>query len=147
MIDEAGAGPFGPPSPRQREVDLQEVTMKDGRNAYDAFQHLAGHPPRGPSMKETLEKIMATRAYQKAPDEERKTKGTKAAMLTGTVSKYRDAPWRQMMAAPKVCEAVSRQNMKARGAVAGKDGAGAGGGAGASALDQLGKAFGQGLGN
>ncbi|WP_156648385.1 hypothetical protein [Methylobacterium sp. Leaf108] len=147
MIDEAGVGPFGPPSPRQREVDLREVTMKDGRNAYDAFQHLAGHPPRGPSMKETLAKIMATKAYQKAPDGEPKTKGTKAAMLTGTVSKYREAAWRQMMADPKVREAVSRQNMKARGAVAGRDGAGTGGGAEASALGQLGKAFGVGLGD
>lgn len=68
MIDEAQVGPFGAPSYQQRGVDLRDVTTADGRSAYEAFQELAGHRPRGPSLKERMGRLMATKAYQNAPD-------------------------------------------------------------------------------
>lgn len=44
-------------------------------------------------------------------------------MLTGTVAKYREGARRRLMADPMVREAVYRQGLKARAAVAAKDGA------------------------
>jgi hypothetical protein len=145
MIDEAGVGPFGPPSPQLRGVDLRDVTMKDGRNAYDAYQELAGHPKRGPSMKEMLAKLMRTEAYRKAPDGDPEVlgqTGTKQSMLTGTVHKYREAAGKMLMADPNVRQAVYQQNLKSNAAVAAKMAPKSDKQVGASALAQVGKAVG-----
>ncbi|KMO36661.1 hypothetical protein VQ02_14900 [Methylobacterium variabile] len=142
MVDEAGVLPFGPPDSAFRGVDLRDVRTADGRNAYDRYQELAGHLPRGPSMKATVERIMRTAAYQKAPDGKAETKGTKQAMFTGTVAKYREAAGKLLMADPNVRQAVYQQNLKARAEVAARDGAKSDRATGAEALEKLGRATG-----
>ena len=149
MIDEAGVGPFGPPSTQLHGVDLRDVTMKDGRNGFEVYQELAGHPKRGPSMKETLAKIMSTAAYQKAPDRDPAVdnqKGTKQAMLTGTMDKYREAAKRMLMADPNVRQAVYQQRLKSNAAAAAKMAPKSDQQVGASALARVGQAFGVNLG-
>ncbi|MCE4224911.1 hypothetical protein HCU64_14200 [Methylobacterium sp. C25] len=148
MVEEEGVGPFGPPSPRYRDVDLRNVTMKDGRNAYDALQELAGHPPRGPSLKEMVGRIMATKAYQHAPDGDpgNHQKGTKQAMFTGTVAKYREVASRLLMRDENVRQAVVKQSLKARAAYAVKSAPKTDQQAGAASLVQMGKAVGVDLG-
>ncbi|MCE4224910.1 hypothetical protein HCU64_14195 [Methylobacterium sp. C25] len=93
-------------------------------------------------MKETLGRIMATAAYRKAPDGDAKTKGTKAAMLTGTVAKYREAAGRYRMADPNVRQAVYQQAVKARPALAAKDGLKSDKQVGPATIEQLSKAYG-----
>ncbi len=83
MVDEAGMMPFGPPNPTQRKVDLRDVRTADGRSAYEVYQELVGHPPRGPSLKETVGRIIQTPAYQRAPEGDADQRGTKQAMLAG----------------------------------------------------------------
>lgn len=149
MIDEAGVGPFGAPSHQQRGVDLRDVTTVDGRNAYDAFQELAGHPPRGPSLKETMGRLMATKAYQNAPDGEpgdHATKGTKQAMLTGTVAKYREMGLKLLMRDPNVRQAMFQASAKGRAAVAARNAPKSDQQAGAAALERMGRGFGVDLG-
>lgn len=149
MVDEAGIGPFGAPSPRFRDVDLRDLTMADGRTAYDRYQELAGHPARGPSMKETLAKIMRTAAYQRAPDGDptaQEHKGTKQAMLTGTMYKYRESAGRTLMADPNVRQAVFQQATKARAAAVAQRAPKSDQQVGSAGLEQIGQAFGVDLG-
>ncbi|GJE27229.1 hypothetical protein LKMONMHP_2086 [Methylobacterium organophilum] len=145
MIDEAGVGPFGPPSYRQRGVDLRDVTTADGRNAYEAFQELAGHPPRGPSLKETMGRLMATKAYQNAPDGEpgdHTTKGTKQAMLTGTAARYRELGLKLLMRDPNVRQAMFQASARGRAAVAARNAPKSDRQVGAAALERVGRGFG-----
>ncbi|MCP2080834.1 UNVERIFIED_ORG: hypothetical protein J2W74_002020 [Methylorubrum zatmanii] len=150
MIDEAGVGTFGAPSYQQRGVDLRDVTTADGRNAYEAFQELAGQPPRGPSLKETMGRLMATKAYQSAPDGEpgdHATKGTKQAMLTGTAARYREMGLKLLMRDPNVRQAMFQSNAKGRAAVAAKAAPKSDQRAGAEALERMGRGFGVDLGD
>ncbi len=145
MVDESGVM-FGPPGTSMNGADLRDVTMKDGRNAYDAYQELAGHPARGPSMKETVGKVMKTEAYQKAPDGDAGTKGTKLAMLTGTISKYRESALKQLKADPNVREALAKRDAEARSALIAARAPKSSTQTGADALANLGKSFGVGVG-
>ncbi len=145
MVDEAEVGPFGAPSSTFRGVDLRDVTTKDGRNAFEVYQELAGHPPRSPSLKEMVGRLIATGAYQRAPDRDPEVdnqKGTKQAMLTGTVHKYRDAAGKRLMADPVVREAVFRQAVRGRAVGVAKAAPKTDQQAGAGTIAQVGRAFG-----
>ncbi len=74
-------------------------------------------------MKETLAKIMRTEAYRKAPDRDPEVdnqKGTRQAMHTGTVAKYREAAMRLLMRDENVRQAVYQQRVKGTAALAKK---------------------------
>lgn len=141
---DAGVDPFGPPSYQQRGVDLRDVTTADGRNAYEALQELAGHPTRGPSLKETMARLMATKAYQSAPDGEPgdyATRGTKQAMLTGTATKFRELGLRLLMQDSNVRQAMFQASAKGRAAVAAKSALKSHQQVGAAALEKVGERF------
>jgi hypothetical protein len=142
MIDESGMAPLGPPNPNYKGTDLRDVSMSDGRNAFDRYQELAGHPARGPSLKETVAKVMKTEAYRKAPDGDPETKGTRAAMLTGTVAKYREAAMKALKADPAVRAAITKRDMEAKAAVAKAYAPKSNTQTGAEQLNALGKAAG-----
>jgi hypothetical protein len=118
MIDESVMAPIGPPSPTTvLGLDLRDIETKDGRNAFDKYQEMAGHAARGPSLKVRLASIMAQPAYQRAPDGDMGVKGTRAASVAGTIAKYREAAQRQIQADPNVRGAIAKRNAKSRAAV------------------------------
>ncbi len=79
-----------PPTPVMRHADLREVTMADGKNAWDVYQQLAGKPTsRSPSLREQVGKIIDTPAYRRAPDGPVDVPGTKLFLLHGPVVAYR----------------------------------------------------------
>ena len=141
MVDEGGVM-FGPPSPVRGEVDLRDVTMVDGRNAFDRYQELAGKPGRGPSLKETVARIMKSEAYKKAPDGDEGDRGTKLSMLTGTISKYREAAFKQLKADPSVRAALAKRAQDAAAAVAKANAPKTDQQTGAAALANIGRAAG-----
>lgn len=146
MADEAGVPLGGPPSASaEGGVDLRDITMADGRNAYDVYQDLARQPsPRAKPIKDVVAGIMLSPAYQKAPDGPADLRGTKAWIVSGPISKYREAAMRQMKANPNVRAAMlERTTAVADHYRAQRAGAGAtGGNAGAEAIKKLGDAFG-----
>lgn len=53
-----------PPSHQQGGVDLRDITLENGQTAYERFQELAGHPKGQPSLKDALNKMVQSKAYQ-----------------------------------------------------------------------------------
>lgn len=114
MVQDSGHY-IGPPSPTIGDVDLRDITMKDGRNAYEAYQTLAAKPsPNAPSLKETVSTIMQTAAYRNAPDGDAAVKGTKLWMLAGALSKYRESALKRVKADPNVMEAIGQRSADVR---------------------------------
>lgn len=91
---ENGAAPTRVSPAREAGVDLRDITMADGeyagRNAYEVYQELGGHlPGRAPSLKDVVAKLIESRGYERAPDGDAGTPGTKLNMVTGLIAKYR----------------------------------------------------------
>lgn len=100
----------GPPSTTVGGVDLRDITMVNGRNAYDQYQEWAAKPSKnGPSIKQTIGRIMQSPAYQRAPDGDAATRGTKMAMLAGTFAKYRAAAAQRLRTDKNVREAMAKK--------------------------------------
>jgi hypothetical protein len=113
---ETGKG-IAPPPPNQKGADLRDITLEDGRNAYAVYQEYAGHPPSGPSLKASLAKVIKSPAYQKAPDGDSGTKGTRQAILRDIVGKYREAAMKRLLReSATVRDAVFQAELKVRGA-------------------------------
>lgn len=103
-------------------VDLRDFTLKkSGRNAFDVYQDLAGRPdPRGPSLKDTLTKIVQRRDFQALPHGPATVEGTRESAIMDVVTRYRRGAWRRMMFEnPDLREAVYKER-KAIAAAAGK---------------------------
>lgn len=91
-------GGIRPPNPVQGGVDLREVTLPDGRNAYDRFQELAAQPsPEMPNVKKTLAALIRRKEYLNMDDGDVGTKTTKLNTLMGIVQPYRQAAFKQML--------------------------------------------------
>jgi hypothetical protein len=120
MILEAGLS-VGPPNPVANGVDLREVTMVDGSNAYDRLQTYAAKPSKnGRSLKEKVAWIMNSPGYQRAPDGDAATRGTKLAMLTGTIAKHRAAAMQRLRADANVRRALYEKQRDVAAAYAAK---------------------------
>jgi hypothetical protein len=86
-----GYSPVGP-TPDMKHADLRDVTMTNGRNAWDVYQELAGKPtPSSPTVREQAEKVVNTAAYQRAPDGPIDVPGTKMFLLHNPMIAYRKA--------------------------------------------------------
>lgn len=106
MITEEGAA-FGPSPYLVGGVDLRDIIMANGRNAYDQYQDWVGRPnPKAVPLKENVAKIIRTPAYRKAPDGDAGTRGTKQWMITGVISNYRAAAAQRLRADKAVREAM-----------------------------------------
>lgn len=126
----------------QAGVDLREITMANGKNAYEEYQRLSGHPRGGKPLKEVVAKLIASPAYKRAPDGDVGTKGTKLWILAKPVAAYRNAAMQGLKADPNVRAALMKKQMDvAAKYAAGRDTAGPEAGLGA-----IGKAFGVDLG-
>lgn len=95
------------PSPNHSGVDLRDITMEDGRNAYAAYQEMAGHLPNATlSLKEVVKRVMDSEAYKASPDGDMATKGTKLWLLYRPVSRYREAAMKLLKRDPVVQQAL-----------------------------------------
>lgn len=107
---------LSPPNPVNSGIDLRELTLSDGSNAYEKYQQLAGHPPHGPSLEDMIAKRMASKAYQLAPDGEVGVKGTKLWMLSPITEAFRSRAMKQLKRDPVVRDAFRSAELKARAA-------------------------------
>lgn len=105
-------------TPTGSGYDLREVTMVDGRNAYDRYQELSGHLPGAPSLKSQVAKVMQTEAYRKAPDGSSSVKGTKLYMLGSVINPYHEKAKKVLMKDPNVRKAMYTANEQVRAAYA-----------------------------
>lgn len=112
------AGVLTRPSPRvEGGVDLRDLKLSNGANAYEEYQRLAGRPtPRTRPLKDVVAKIIASPQYQRAPDGPIDVKGTKLWILGGPVSKYRQAALKQLQKDPAVRTAMLEERLKVRAA-------------------------------
>lgn len=144
MADEAGVSFGSAPAPTVQGVDLRDITMRDGRNAYDAYQEIAASPGKGVNtLKQVAARIIQTKGYRNAPDGEKTTRGTKAWMLAGPIAKFREAAGRRMLADPNVRAAVLKRHTDTLAAIAAKraENASAGGPGGGEAMGPVLGAF------
>lgn len=111
---ESGSGPVRV-SPNMDGVDLREITLENGKNAYEEYQRLSGRPtPRTKPLKQVITKFIQTEAYKRAPDGDRDQRGTKLWLLYKYTSKYREAAAKIIKRDPKVREVLMRETVKVR---------------------------------
>lgn len=96
IVLETGEG-IRPPAPSRSGLDLRDVTLSNGRNAYDVFQEYAAQPPKGKSLKEALAKLIRSEGYQKLVDGEARLKGTKLGAIAAVVMRYREAGFKRLL--------------------------------------------------
>ncbi|MER9852268.1 hypothetical protein NKJ55_34280 [Mesorhizobium sp. M0106] len=83
---------IGKPSAKFEGLDLRDITLTTGKNAYQRLQELSGHLPNGaPSLKEVLKDIIQSEAYQDLPDGDSDVQGTRLNVLGKKVQAYREA--------------------------------------------------------
>lgn len=118
MVEDEGLT-IGPVSPTRDGVDLREVTMSNGKNAYEELVKLSGQPTPGtPKLKDVAAKLIATRGYQNAPDGPSTVKGTKQYILAGKIADYREAAFKLIQRDKVVREKLLEQQRKVQGAYA-----------------------------
>lgn len=113
---------IGAPSPRTREgVDLRDITMADGRNAFDKYQELARQPGPGmPTLKEQAERLIASDGYQNLVDGDMADRGTKDWALGTLIHQYREAARYELLRDPNVAQALYQRRVGVRNALAAK---------------------------
>lgn len=115
MILVGGEGP-GKVSPYAGSgVDLRDISLEDGRNAYEVYQQLTSKPTSNTSktLKEAAAEVIQSEAYQKAPDGPLGVKGTRLYLLDKLVmSKYRAAAMKVLKQDRNVRDAILRRQRK-----------------------------------
>lgn len=118
IIAETGQG-LRPPAPRRMGIDLRDVVLSDGRNAYDLMQELSAKPnPNGRSLKEALKKLITSDGYQTLVDGDPTLKGTKLHQIARVVRQYRSAAFNVMKKKyPELRKALHAQQIDVKNAV------------------------------
>jgi len=88
---------IGKPDPNFEGVDLRDVTLESGQNAYDRYQELSGHIPGQKPLKEHLARLIRSQAYQSMPDGESGVLGTRLNALASLVTEYRQTAKRYLI--------------------------------------------------
>lgn len=115
IILETGFG-LQNPSPNRGGVDFRDITLSNGRNAYDLYQEYASEPPSGPTLKESLAKVIKSEDYQLLADGDAATDGTKLAAISDVVSKYREAAFKRLISEfPELRQQVLQRKLDAAG--------------------------------
>lgn len=109
-----GGSALNPPAPSfGNKVDLRDITLTTGENAYVEYQRLAGRPsPKVKPLRSIVANTIRTAAYQNAPDGDSDTKGTKLWLLRQVVNKYRDAAGKLIRADKNVRDALMASQRK-----------------------------------
>lgn len=101
-------------------VDLRNVTMSNGKNAYEEYQRLSGKPtPGAKKLSAVITQFVQTERYKNAPDGDGDVKGTKMWLLHKYTSKYRTAAFKVLKRDPLVREALTKESVKVRNAYKG----------------------------
>lgn len=101
------------PSPLWNKVDLRDIQPINGENAYVEYQKLAGKPaPNAKSLRDQIANRIRSEAYQRAPDGDVGTKGTKLWLLNQIVNKYREAAGKRIRADKNVRDALMKAQRK-----------------------------------
>ncbi|WP_421400830.1 hypothetical protein [Agrobacterium fabrum] len=101
------------PNPVWNKVDLRDIQLVNGENAYVEYQRLAGKPAAGAkSLRDQMATRMRSEAYQRAPDGDVGTKGTKLWLLNQIVNKYREAAGKRIRADKNVRDALMKAQRK-----------------------------------
>ncbi|CAH2405261.1 hypothetical protein [Mesorhizobium ventifaucium] len=109
---------IGKPGTDLQGVDLRELTLKDGKNAYQRLQELSGHIPGQKSLKEVLAGLIKSDAYQDLPDGEPEVKGTRINKLGEIVQRYREAAKKKFLQENvELHPIIGKRQMEARGAI------------------------------
>lgn len=104
---------LGRPSPYLKGQDLRDLTMQDGKNAYEEYQRLSGKPsPNTRSLRLQVQRVMLSKAYANAPDGDAGLQGTRLNMLASTVSQYRNKATEAILHDPIVANAYKTPSMQ-----------------------------------
>jgi|GEM_PF-1646787 len=114
-----GSSVMGPPSYKigfkGGEVDLRDITLTTGENAYTKLQELSGKPgTNAKPLRDLIAKLMASDAYQRAPDGDMQTPLTRPWMLARQVSKYREAAAKRIRMDKNVREGLMKAQRKVK---------------------------------
>lgn len=109
---------IGKPGFKFEGVDLRDLTLADGKNAYQRLQELSGHIPGQPSLKAVLAKIIKTKEYQDLVDGDSEIKGTRLNALGQAVQKYRESAKKVFLQQnPELHSLIGKRQREVRGAV------------------------------
>lgn len=117
MILETGEG-ISVPGPTHNGVDLRDVTLSDGQNAYDIYQQFASNPfpGAGLTLKVALRRLIESDAYQMLPDGEAGVRGTRLNAFAGVIQDYRKAGYQKLLKEyPEVGRLTRRKQAEAAG--------------------------------
>lgn len=118
MMIDAGRSLVSKIEPKFEGVDLRDITLSNGRNAYDRLQELGGQLPGKKHLKEYLAKIIRSQAYQDRPDGASDVKGTRLNALASYVEKYREAARKHLVREnPEIRALIQKRQREARGAI------------------------------
>lgn len=119
IILETGEG-VGQAAPnRGNGVDLRDMELSDGRNAYDRYVELSAAPKGAPTLRSALEKLISSPQYDDLVDGPGAVRGTKLNAIVGVVSKYRAAAFKQMLGEyPELRQELLKKQIDVREAVA-----------------------------
>lgn len=117
IILETGEG-IRPPSASSWGVDLRDINLKDGRNAYDLYQERVTEVGNV-GLKKTLDRLIKSKSYQKLVDGPSDVKGTKLNALSRTVSKYREIAKKSLLRDyPELREVATKKQKEVRSKMA-----------------------------
>lgn len=123
IIEETGQG-IGKMSANRSGVDLRDLELSDGRNAYDVLQIYVRNDDEGSkgiSLNARLEKTIQSKGYQKLVDGDGEEKGTTLYTLKRIMSKYREVAFKRLQKDyPEVGRAVASRSLEVRAAVQSK---------------------------
>jgi hypothetical protein len=121
IITETGEG-IRPPAPSRNGVDLRDVTLSDGRNAFDLFQERTAQGGGGKkTLKAALEKLITSKGYAKLVDGHANVDGTKLAAMGDIVRRYRELAYKSMLRDyPELRKEVMRRQTDVRDAIKAK---------------------------
>jgi hypothetical protein len=109
---------FGRPNPGvEGGVDLRDIKLKNGQNAYERYEELSRQPVEGMKpLKDLVADLMHKAVYQNAQEGGAGTKGTKMYMVAGVMARYRNAAAKVIKSDPNVRAAMIKKQMDVIGA-------------------------------
>ena len=117
LILETGKGVTPVDPKRDSNVDLRDFPLANGRSAYARLNELTAQPKSGPSLVKSLEKLVSSKEYQKAPDGDGEAPGTKLWMMKKIITSYRTAAYASLLREnPELAKAVTENKRKAAAA-------------------------------
>lgn len=105
-------------SPQFEGLDLRDITLATGQNAYDRLQELGAQIPGQHSLKKLLENNIRSNSYKDMPDGDPGVTGTRINRLAKVAQKYREAATKYLLIENKELQQFVRQRqIEARGAM------------------------------